>query len=322
MAWFQIVKYGTSISSTGPLSSDYINFPARRKIYINNLKENVYSGDQIYINLNSVVINKYLDSSLGLITDDYCYVVVLQDEEDETYFQPVKSYIEDNLLYFIAYEDIPKETISSKYYVIYYGIKNANLIIDQTVNNVKYYVQEDPEIIDGIWTPGTYYDLSSYDLTPIEVNEQSSGFYKLALYNSGIDWIDGISQKSGAKAFGTLDGPNFELYATSGPNYGKFKIRIFPYTSDDQINSKPVVDWLTIDCYDTIITQNKIVYSKYDLDYKKYIFEIETMEEKNIMAKTNSVNIVKYAIMPEYGLVYDKEEINTNLSFIKVSGVR
>jgi hypothetical protein len=63
-------------------------------------------------------------------------------------------------------------------------------------------------------------------------------------------------------------------------------------------------------------------YDSIDLQYKKYIFELETLAEKNIMAITNSVKIDKYEFSPNYKLTYSQEEINPNLAFITIAGLR
>ena len=40
------------------------------------------------------------------------------------------------------------------------------------------------------------------------------------------------------------------------------------------------------------------------------------------MAITNSVKIDKYEFSPNYGLTYSQEEINPNLAFITIAGLR
>lgn len=320
MSWFKILKYGINPETQTPTNSDYLYPPLRRKIYFNNLTENISAGEQVYVHLDNNIINSYTDSLLVNNTDDNSYVVVLQDEEDDEYFQPVKSYVDQNILFFILHENIEKDITTTKYYCVYYGSKRLNIISQQIVGDIIYYVQENPDLI--ISQPGNYFDLEFVDTLSYTADTVSDGNYKLALFNSGTDWIDNVSQISGAKAFGIFDGPDLTINGSTGPEYSKFKIRIFPYEQSGQISSTPIIDWMEINCYDTVNTSSTILYTGSNLEYSKYIFEVETLSNKDIMSYKNSVKIDSYSFLPNYGFSYDKEEINPNISFIKIAGIR
>ena len=321
MAWFDVYKSETTSGVTA-FSSKQI--PLKRVINISEINNNVSAGEQIYVDLLDKKINKLINSSLENVTDNYSYLVVLEDHADETFFLPVKSRVIDNILYFYAEEDIDIDVDTTRYYAIYYGLTNLKNIeltlvsIDATPKNVWVISDIAPSV------EGTYSDIATANINyyTSSITSSSSGKYSLALYNDGADWKDNASQKVGSKAFGIFDGPRLKVVGAKGKQYGKFKIRIFEYTDQGVISVYPTVDWTEIDCYSATDLSDQILYSKIDLQYKKYIFELETLAEKNIMAITNSVKIDKYEFSPNYRLTYSQEEINPNLAFITIAGLR
>jgi hypothetical protein len=52
------------------------------------------------------------------------------------------------------------------------------------------------------------------------------------------------------------------------------------------------------------------------------MFEIESLLEKNVMSSSSSVNIKQYTFYPDYKLFYSKEEINPDIPFIRIGGIR
>jgi hypothetical protein len=321
MAWFTPIKDTYNISSE--LSNlDFLNIPVKREISINYLSSDIEQNEQIYVNLDNKFVNKYINSSLEEVVDNYSYLVVLQDRADDEYFVPVKSRAVGNILYFNAVEKITKNTFYTKYYVVYYGITNIKFLEEITIDDEVRYRKLAPEVI--IQAEGTYFDLASVDIQEYsyDATEISSKEYKLALYNNGLDWIDGKSEKIGAKAFGSFDGPKFRLIGKKGPNYGKFKIRIFSYYDDNSISKNLALDWVTIDCYANEEASDQVLYSNSNLEYAKYIFELEVLSEKNVMSSSNSIKLTKYQFSPNYNLTYSAEEINPNIAFIKIGGIR
>lgn len=323
MAWFDVYKSEISVS-TGLTVFSSKQIPLKRVINISEINNNVAAGEQIYVDLLDKKINKFINSLLENVTDNYSYLVVLEDHADETFFLPVKSRVIDNILYFYAEEDIDIDIDTTRYYAIYYGLTNIKNIeltlasIDATPKNVWVIADIAPSV------EGSYADIATANINyyTSSITSSSSGKYSLALYNDGADWKDNTSEKIASKAFGIFDGPRLKVVGPKGKQYGKFKIRIFEYTDQGVISVYPTVDWTEVDCYSAIDLSDQILYSKIDLQYKKYIFELETLAEKNIMAITNSVKIDKYEFSPNYGLTYSQEEINPNLAFITIAGLR
>lgn len=326
MTWFKPIKDSIIISAgteeSDLTSSYFVNIPVRRKIYLDDLPNDIEQGEQVYVNLDDKFVNKYINSSLQEVTDNYSYLVVYEDTADTSLFLPIKSRAIDNVLYFNAVEEINKETSYTKYYSVYYGATNIKFLEEREIEGNTYYQKLTAEYIPSV--EGLYFDLDpdniqeySYDAT-----EDSQKEYKLAFYNNGLDWIDGKSQSIGAKAFGSFDGPKFRVIGKKGPNYGKFRIRIFSYYDNNSISKNLALDWTTVDCYASQESSDQILYLNTSLEYSKYIFEIEVISDKNVMSSSNSVEISKYQFFPNYKLTYDVEELNPNISFIKIGGIR
>lgn len=321
MNWFNVYK-SEYVAASNQYEQVLKKLPLKRIIDINSINESISAGEQVYINLKDKYVNQYINSSLNKVTDNYSYVVVLEDYADPTYFVPVKSRItSDNILYFIAQEAIEKETVTTKYYAIYYGltaVKNIDLVVSIFDESYWSIVTTTPP------SEGLYYDIASSNINYYtkSITESSSGDYALAFYNSGIDWENGLSKKVGAKAFGIFWGPRLRIIGPKSNTYGKFKIRIFPYANQESILNTAVVDWTEVDCFSSTNLSDQVLYSKTDLEYQKYIFEIETIATKNTSNLSDSVKIDKYEFTPDYGLSYGNEIINPNLAFITIAGVR
>lgn len=324
MTWFQPLKETYEIGSAA-VSSDFLKVPVRRKVLFNYLPNDVEAGEQVYVNLDTKFVNKYINSNLQSVTDDYSYIVVYEDSADTSFFVPVRSRAVDNIVYFNAVEKINKETFSTKYYSIYYGLTNIKFLEEITIDDETYYQRLTQDAIDLITvTEGSYFDLSlneieeySYDATKNSLKE-----YKLALYNDGVDWIENKSQNIGAKAFGSFDGPKFRIIGEKGQNFGKFRIRIFSYYENNSVSKNLALDWTTVDCHANTEQSDQVLYSIENLEYAKYMFELEVLSEKNVMSSSNMVEITKYQFFPDYKLTYESEEVNPNIAFIKIGGIR
>lgn len=321
MAWFTPIKDTYSVSSE-LTTLDLINIPVKREISISYTSNDIEEDEQIYVNLDNKFVNKYINSSLQEVTDDYSYLVVLEDRADESFFVPTKSRAVGNILYFKAIEKIEKDTFYTKYYAVYYGSSNIKFIESITIDDVEYYQKISSEAIPQV--EGLYFDLGSSDIEDYayDATESSTKEYKLALYNNGLDWVEGKSQKIGAKAFGTFDGPNFRIIGKKGPNYGKFRIRIFSYYDDNSISKNLALDWVTVDCYGNEESSDQVLYNNSSLEYSKYIFELEVLSEKNVMSSSSSIELTKYQFSPDYNLEYSSEQINPSIAFIKIGGIR
>ena len=338
MGWFKYIKgtnTGVSISTvdqdlristilTDPDDLEYGAPPLRRKVLIDDLEEDIEAGEVVYVNLGTKFVNQYYDETLTLQTNQDSYIVVYEDSESDAPGTVVKSKAINNLVYFTAAERHPKNTKSSMSYSIYYATEYLKYLQQFITldDKIVYKMVDNPE--DVIYAQGAFFDLdvASFSSYTYSATTSSTKSYQLALYNNGTDWEDNYSLTPGAKAFGIFDGPGFEIYGEKGPRSGKFRIRILSLYDDNSISKNVILDWTEVDCYNSNLLQSEILYENSNLEYKKYIFEIETLTDKNIMSQSNSVKIEKYMFSPNYKLIYEKEEFNPDLSFVTVGGVR
>lgn len=154
-----------------------------------------------------------------------------------------------------------------------------------------------------------------------EISRQSTGYYKLAFFNDGIDWVESQSTKTGAKCSCKFTGPNIKIFGSKGPSYGKLRLRIISTTYAQNEEEKIALDWTEVDCYSNA-ESNSVIFEKTDLDYLEYILEIETLEDKNILSTGKSIKINKVSFLRNFYLSLDKQEINPDLSFKSIGGVR
>jgi hypothetical protein len=344
MSWFQYVKStnsGVVISTSDlslristitndPATLQYAAPPLRRRVLIDDLEEDIEAGEVVYVDLGTKSVNKYYNETLGVETTQDSYIVVYEDSESDVAGTVVRSKAIDSatsgnsLVYFQAAEKHAKNTKSSMSYSIYYGtdyLKYLQQFITLD-DKIVYKMVDNPE--DVIYAQGAFFDLdvASFSSYTYSATSSSTKSYQLALYNNGTDWEDNYSLTSGAKAFGIFDGPGFSVHGELGPSSGKFRIRILSLYDDNSISKNVILDWTEVDCYNSTLLESEILYENSNLEYKKYIFEIETLTDKNIMSQSNSVKIEKYMFSPNYKLIYEKEEFNPDLSFITVGGIR
>lgn len=142
----------------------------------------------------------------------------------------------------------------------------------------------------------------------------------MAFFNDGVDWINGISQRAGARAFANFDGPGLRIYGYVGPSYGKINLRIIQKTSETN-EEKIILDSFEIDCY-SFQEENKIIFEKTDLEYQEYNLELEVVNDKNILSSSNSIRIEKITFLSNFNFVLGNQELNPNLSFKSIGGVR
>lgn len=323
MSWFKFLKNTYNPESATP-TAEYSSPPLRRKVFIDNLEENIDKNEIIYVKLDSILINKYYDNSLSINSNDHSYTVVYEDSEYENYSIPVRSKIVDNIIYFRAAENHIKNTKTSKYYSIYYGLNNLKYLENYLMPDDVYQYKQVDDVENMIFIEGSYLDLGLESFTDYtyEATETSSKSFKLSLNDNGFDWKDNTSTKAGAKALGIFDGPGFNLYGSIGPNYGKFKIRILSLYDDNTISKNIVLDWTIVDCYSATAQDSAIIFTSTNMDYSRYLFELEVLSDKNVMSRSNQVKIDKYTFSPNYKLTYEKEEFNPDLSFVRIGGIR
>lgn len=324
MAWFKYLKNTYNIDSATP-TAEYGSAPIRRRVLLDGLQENIEEGEVIYVDLGNKLINTYVASDLSIGNNDDSYIVVYEDEESDAYATPVKSKVVDNIIYFKAAEKHYKNADTSRYYSIYYGNNGIKYLEEYLTLEDQVVFKQIDDFDVTIFQDGIFLDLATEEVETYTYSaeiDSSLKSYKLALYNNGIDWKNNMSTNPGSKAFGVFDGPGFQINGSTGPNFGKFKIRILSFYDDNSISRNIALDWTEVDCYNSTTTNDTIIYSNSSLEYQKYIFEIEVLSDKNIMSTSNSIKIDKYMFSPNYKLTYEKEEFNPDIAFIKIGGIR
>jgi hypothetical protein len=87
-----------------------------------------------------------------------------------------------------------------------------------------------------------------------------------------------------------------------------------PYGSDQNADNEIVLDyWEEIDLYNQNKSTDALVFSKTDLSYKNYVFEIVSNYEKNILSSDGKINIKKYSFSLNNYLTLNKEEVSSSL---------
>jgi hypothetical protein len=328
MGWF------TFLQASQDATPAILQTPLRRELIIDNIEDPFNEGDILSIKLNGKKINKKLDGTLTEVIDANSYLVVYEDFTDDSFFEPVKSLIVDDVLYFKAYEDGGPNIFSTKKYSIYYGLNNINNLEYLGDGIYKQVIEQDldPEVFpdseEGEQEPepqvGISYILSEEDIEfgLFRTTENSGKSYQLALYDKGVSWINNKSQKIGAKAFGVFDGPKLYIYGDKGPDFGKFRIRITKVDSDNNFINTIALDWQTVDCFARDLNEQIIFELTEELGYERYLFEIETILEKNSSSTSNSITIRSYEFIPNYKIQITNEQINPSVAFIRIGGIK
>lgn len=243
---------------------------------------------------------------------------------------PVKTTILNNIIYFQAVEDHNSDYALDGKYSVYYGqdyIKYIHATPYFENNKEKYtYIQtstQTSEMYDGSQNAPVLYDAtpSSVDLYQTTLTQKSDGYYKVALFNDGIDWKDLVSQKTGAKAIANFSGPNVRLHVKVGPSYGKMKIRIISKQEKKTDVEEVSVSGIDLDCF-SLEEKESIIYQNSNLDYKDYNLEIEVLEDKNILSTGKSIEIVKITFLKNMYVELEGQEINQELVFTSIGGIR
>jgi|GEM_PF-1885446 len=298
MAWFRYKD----------LDSEDVYPNLRRRINFPIPKENILKDSWLFVDVSGLNIDMF--STLVLSNNVYVksensepdsYIVVYEDNlHDNYFFTPVITQLVGTILYFKAAEDHNKDSGINKGYSLYYKTNNLKLI---KKNSTSVY-QNSEESLAQFLSSEEDVDIASYIRSP-----NLGGHYNMSFMNAGVDWDDGISQNTGASLIGTFTGPNFNLYCNKDSSYGKFKIRFLSYDEENKV----VLDWQEIDLYSQILQVDSLVFSKTDLLYKKYVFEIVANYEKNILSSNGRINIKNYKFTLDNSLSLQKEEISSSL---------
>lgn len=315
MAWFSYLQ------STDNLLPSTVSPSLRREINFDNLENSLFENEIVAVKLNNVKVNTKLSTELDIIEDNDSYIVIYEDFSNEDFFIATKSRVVDDYIYFKVIEDLNKDNISSKKYSIYYGLNNLKYLNELSEYSYQQATTEDiAEAVDG-----DYYDLAPSDvpLAYYEVTKSSEKSFQLALYDDGNSWSENKSTKPGAKAFGIFDGPNLYILGSKGTDFGKFRIRIFEVLEDGTVTKTTPIDWQEVDCFSYNSSSNQILFQTEEfLEYKRYMFEIEVISEKNLSSTSNAVEISKYKFIPNYKIYIEPEELNPDASFIRIGGIR
>lgn len=315
MAWFSYLQ------STDNLLPSTVSPSLRREINFDNLENSLFENEIVAVKLNNVKVNTKLSTELDIIEDNDSYIVIYEDFSNEDFFIATKSRVVDDYIYFKVIEDLNKDNISSKKYSIYYGLNNLKYLNELSQYSYQQATTEDiAEAVDG-----DYYDLAPSDvpLAYYEVTKSSEKSFQLALYDDGNSWSENKSTKPGAKAFGIFDGPNLYILGSKGTDFGKFRIRIFEVLEDGTVTKTTPIDWQEVDCFSYNSSSNQILFQTEEfLEYKRYMFEIEVISEKNLSSTSNAVEISKYKFIPNYKIYIEPEELNPDASFIRIGGIR
>ena len=308
MAWFKYYDF----------DGNYIYPNLRKKINFSELKENISKDSWIFLNVKDLDIDIYyqLNKTSSEFTqtptvDQDSYLVVYEDRSSEVFeFTPVKTHIVNDILYFKAAEDHVKNMEIKKQYSLYYKTPGLKSIKKRTQDSFYQSCEEtEAEFITSEEDVNTSADIR---------NINSNNYYNLSFINNESNWNAGVSKNTGASLMGTFTGPNIKIYCDKGPDYGKFKMRIISY--DENANNEIVLDWQEIDLYNQIKEENILVFSKTNLLFKNYFFEIISNYEKNILSSDGKINIKSYSFSLNNYLTLEKEEISSSLLGRVVTG--
>lgn len=312
MTWFKYLK-STEIINSSTENTNY-SYPYLRRL-INTFKplDTIQPLSWVYINIKDLEIDKYLNSSLENTNDQSSYLVVYENTINEDDFQPVKSVIYGDILYFQVAEQHELNVNTQKTYAIYYKTPGLRYI-KRITNGAKTSYQLTTESL------GEYHcQYSNVDLSSFDVNLNSNSFYNFS-FNS--EWDNGVSKNSSSFLTLTFTGPNIYIYGDKGSNFGKFKLRIFSLKSEDSEGPNLVQDWQVIDCYSNNSLLNQVLFEKNNLELRDYNLELQVLEDKNILSSNNIVKINSYSFTYNLYLKTGVEQITQNTSFVVLGGVR
>lgn len=289
MTWFRYLP-STGNPSASTQDENYIYPLIKRKINIPNLNQSIPADSWIFVNVEGLNIDKFVNNSLAIEQKSNSYLTVYESKySDQNEFKPVKSHINGNLLFFKTSELHDKNTEIDGQYSIYYKTDNIKSIKEVQNGLFKDFISCDTIDAEFITSSG------DVDETFFDVYPYTNQNYSFSFSNSGIDWKNGVSLIPGAKLIGAFTGPFFELYCEKGPDLGKFEIRFVSLGLESNLISTVEQDWIVIDLFSSQKLENQLVYSKNNFDYKNYIFEIISNFEKNDLSSNGKIKIDHYS---------------------------
>jgi len=240
----------------------------------------------------------------------------------------------DNIVYFKSAKDHNNGTLSNYEYNLYYGrdyikyIEATPYYNYETNEKNTVFMQQNQSTINYFLLGDNSRKNSTYSATPssidvyqYEVDKNSSGKYLMTFFNDGIDWNNGYSEREGSKVSVNFDGPNFILTGNKGSNYGILKYRIVEKAKSSDDIETIILNWTELDCYSFQLGEQVLI-SRQDLKYSEYFIEIEVLSEKNTLSSGNNIYIKNLKFLRNFNFILGEEEINPNLSFITIGGLR
>jgi len=305
MTWFKYFKEGESTTYSYPLIKRTINkFTPNDKI----LKDT-----WLFIDITDLEIQKYYNSSLDLLNDDSSYLVVYETIGSDSGMVPVNNIIHNDTLYFQSAEDHEADIETISQYSVYY--KTPNLRYIKLLNSENYQVTSAEQAqFNSLFT--------EVDITDYDVDAGSQSSYNFSFINPNLDWNNGLSSNPGSKLYLTFTGPSIQIYGNKGPDYGKFKLKLTGLQNVEFPNMALELDWTVVDCYNTTLQENVILYENNDLNYRDYNLELQTITDKNIISSGNNIKISSYSFSYNLYLTISKEEISNQAVFVSIGGIR
>lgn len=321
MTWFNYYTSGALTTSITP--------PVRRLIVFPFLTDNLKIGDWIGIDLENYNIGQVFSYSLGSVVQSFdqdSFVVVYETANTKTVtYSGVDS---DNVLYFKSVTDVNKGLKPQGSYYLYYHSDNIQYIQLSGANYISTLNSGQANYIASVSASGnnnlSYYS-HSVQKEPLNTRDARIGYFG----NPSI-WVDGQSSSPGSKVVGSFSGPRLKIYGDKGPDKGKVKIKITK-TTPSADGQSIVKEDNNIDLYSQTINSNTNIYTFNALDittltkeeqYSDYSFEVELLQEKNLLSSKTSFNVTSYAFNKNYGLVLNAEEIDSTIAFISTGAIR
>lgn len=287
MTWFRYLPATASLSESVQ-DENYIYPILKREIDIPTPNQDIPKDSWLFVDVSNLNIDDFIDTSLVTQSEMNSYLVVYESQSNDDYnFTPVKSHIINNRLFFQTAEVHEKDVQIAKQYSLYYKTENLKYI--KKVQNGEYldYIsctEEESEFST---------QESDVDQTSFNVYPSTEETYSFSFTNLDIDWKDGTSLTPGAKAIGLFTGPFFELYCDKGPDLGKLEIRIISFADEATPTSIVEEDWTVLDLFSSDKQSSQLVFSKNNLYYKTYVFEVKSNFEKNELS-SNGKAVIKY----------------------------
>jgi hypothetical protein len=325
MSWFNYLLSGVNSYA-----------PVRRKIVFPQVSERLKANDWVHVNLNNLDIGKLFYFEDGLIKtkfDSDSYIVVYETLTSKT---PTFSLIVDSSssdiykrnLWFKSLTDVEPGSQPVGEYYIYYHKDNIQYI---ELSGSSYVSTTNPSGNNFI-ASNSGNAAASINFYSTEVSYDSNQrVSSISFLGDTASWREGKSSLSGSKIIAPFNGPKIKIYATKSSSSGIISLKIVKSsaTGDGQ---KVVKENILIDLYSANEEVNQLIYeldmqtellfSTYEELYGDFYFEIEILEQKNPASSSFGCKLNKYAYSKNYELLFDDEEIESNIAFKTTGGVK